>query len=458
MNKVWLLSLVALCCVTEIFYSSCSSGKTAELDYSLPDTLRVATLYSPLSYFSYRDEEMGYDYSLIKQFASDKGLVLDLKVAPSMARMVEMLDSGEVDILAYEIPVTAEYQSVLPAGPESMTTQVLVQPRKNRDSLITDVTQLVGRDVYVEKNSKYQYRLENLNEELGGGINIHTVDIDTLITEDLIGMVAGGKIPLTIVDSDIARINKTYYPDLDINLELSFPQRQAWGVSDKKPWLADSINVWFQSDKTRHTDADLLKKYFEQSKNDAAPIPYKFKDGKISPYDDLFKKYAKEIGWDWRLLAAQGYTESHFNPNARSWAGARGIMQLMPGTARQYGLSSAKITNPEANIATAVKLIRDLDKVLTDKIPDPEERKKFIIASYNSGHAHIYDAIALARKTGKDPQKWDGNVQQALMLKSNPKYFNDPDVKYGYFRGRQTSAYVREVYKFYEQAKKAVPA
>lgn len=428
-------------------------------DTSLPDTLRVATLYSPTSYFTYRDEEMGFDYSLIKQFTDDKSIVLDLKVAPSMAKMIEMLDSGTVDLIAYEIPVTTEYKrSVIYTGPESTTTQVLVQPKKNSpDSLITDVTQLVGKDIYVEKDSKYHFRLENLNDELGGGINIHTVDLDTLITEDLIEMVSNGKIPLTVVDSDIARINKTYYRDLDITMALSFPQRSAWGVSPMKPWLADSINNWMDMEQPRQEMAQLLKKYFELSKTEDNYYNIDFSSGRISPYDHLFKKYAEKIGWDWRLLAAQGYTESHFNPNAVSWAGAKGIMQIMPGTARAMGLSQANITDPEANIATAVKLIGRLDKALESRIPDPEERKKFIIASYNSGHAHIYDAIELAKKTGRNPQVWDKNVSEALMLKSNPKYFNDPAVKYGYFRGRQTTAYVRDVYKFYERSKRNVP-
>ncbi len=457
MNMRWLILVLAIAMVATGF-AGCNKGQRSE-EKPLPDTLRVATLYSPTSYFSYRDEEMGFDYTLVKQFAEDKGLVLDLKVAPSMSKMIEMLDSGEVDLLAYDIPITAEFKgSVLPTGPVNNTSQVLVQPKHaNLDSLITDVTQLVGRDVYVEKNSKYQYRLENLNEELGGGIVIHTVDRDTMITEDLIDMVSRGMISLTVVDSDIARLNKTYYKDLEITLALSFPQRHSWGVSPSKPWLADSINNWMDTEKSRKSMDELLKKYFELSKNDESHYSIDFSKGRISPYDDLFRKYASEIGWDWRLLAAQAYTESHFNPKAVSWAGARGLMQIMPGTARQYGLSQARINDPEANIATAVRLIRDLDKALESRIPDPEERKKFILASYNSGHAHIYDAIALARKTGRNPRVWTDNVADALLLKSNPKYINDPVVKYGYCRGRQTTAYVREIYKFYNHAKREVP-
>ena len=211
------LSLFRLCAVgltlslTGVLMSRCGSRGGGEETaaqaverHPLPDTLRIGTLYSPTSYFIYRDQEMGYDYSLISQWAEEKDMVVDLKVAPSLPRLIEMLDSAEVDIAAYEIPVTAEYrQSVIPCGPEYITTQVLVQPLKNGRPEITDETQLVGKDVYVEAGSKYQYRLRNLDNELGGGIRIHEVARDTLITEDLIGMVSDGTIPLTVVDSDL---------------------------------------------------------------------------------------------------------------------------------------------------------------------------------------------------------------------------------------------------------------
>lgn len=113
MNMRWLILVLAIAMVATGF-AGCNKGQRSE-EKPLPDTLRVATLYSPTSYFSYRDEEMGFDYTLVKQFAEDKGLVLDLKVAPSMSKMIEMLDSGEVDLLAYDIPITAEFKgSVLP--------------------------------------------------------------------------------------------------------------------------------------------------------------------------------------------------------------------------------------------------------------------------------------------------------------------------------------------------------
>lgn len=435
----------------------CLSGKSGGADSGdtlteipLPDTLRVATLYSPTSYFLYRDQEMGYDYNLVTQWAEDKGVVVKLTVASSMAKMVEMLDSGEIDLAAYEIPVTAEYkQQVVACGPEYVTTQVLVQPLKNGKPEITDETQLIGRDVYVEAGSKYDYRLRNLDSELGGGINIHLVNRDTLITEDLVGMVSDGIIPLTVVDSDVARINKTYYRDLDVSLPLSFPQKASWGVAPGNEWLADSIDAWFLQESPKRRQAALLKRYFELSKNGdsdyAGALSLDLSKGKISPYDAIFKDAAHQIGWDWRILAAIGYAESGFRTNLVSWAGARGIMQIMPRSAVAFGLPLDKIEDPQANIEAAARILVHLDRSLSKKVADPSERLKFVIASYNSGIGHVYDAIALAEKYGRNPQVWDGNVEQTLLMKANPEYYSDPVCRNGYFGGRHTVAYVKKV-------------
>lgn len=453
------VALILACVAAGEGCSSPANGdkQTDTADHRLPDTLRVVTLYSPTSYFIYRGQPMGYDYDLVERLAADKGMVLKLEVASSLNAAVEMLDSGKVDLIAYDVPVTAEYRNkVIPAGPEIITNQVLVQPAGG-DSLIRDVTDLVGRTVYVAEGSKYHSRLINLNEELGGGITIRPVDRDTLITEDLIGMVNRGEIPLTIVDSDIAALNKGYYPDLDISLPVSLDQRAAWGVAPDHQWLADSIDAWATETRPRQEQAMLLKRYFEQSKTEYDALAANFAGGRISPYDDLFKKYAAEIGWDWRLLAAQAHTESRFKPNATSWAGARGLMQIMPATARDYGVSAKQLYDPETSVRTAARFIADLDKWLKSRIPDDKERQKFILAAYNAGVAHVYDAIALAKKYKMNPGIWSGNVEKAILMKMNPRYYRDPVVRYGYSRGRETYDYVRRIYDFYDRAKEKVP-
>ena len=439
--------LLSLLILTGVGMGCSNNQKTPT--HPLPDTLRVGTLYSPTSFFIMRGDTMGYDYDRICDFARSRGVGLKFVVAKNMSSLVEMLQQGVVDILAYEIPITAEYrQQVLSCGAVNETHQVLIQHAG--DSLISDVTQLVGRDVYVEKGTKYESRLRNLDSELGGGIRIHAMG-DTLMPEDLIAMVQSHELPLTIVDSDIAQFNHTYYDSIDIGLKVSFPQRSSWAVRRSDKWLADSINAWSNSGNAQAYSKTALRRYFELSKGleHTDSVRKTTPEGAISPYDDLFKKYIPQIGWDWRLLAAIACTESDFDPDVVSWAGARGIMQLMPSTAAGYGLDMEHIADPEENVRVAVLTLRDIEKMLVSRVHNHDERMKFILASYNAGIGHVIDAMELAQKYDKDPQLWNGNVEEAILWKSNPQFYNDSVCRYGYFRGRQTVAYVAEVEQHY---------
>jgi membrane-bound lytic murein transglycosylase F len=173
--------------------------------------------------------------------------------------------------------------------------------------------------------------------------------------------------------------------------------------------------------------------------------------GRISQYDELIKKYSGLIGWDWRLLASVIYQESGFDPTAQSWAGAYGLMQLMPNTARRFGVD--RNSPPDQHIRAGVEFIKWLDDRFREKIPDQQERIKFILASYNIGYGHIEDAMNLAEKYGKDPHVWDNSVDEFLMMKSNQKYYMDPVVKYGYCRGIETYNFVSEVLERYADYK-----
>ena len=198
-----------------------------------------------------------------------------------------------------------------------------------------------------------------------------------------------------------------------------------------------------------------MKRYFEISKAMPHSPILSLKEGKISHYDNLFKKYAQEIGWDWRLLASLAYTESNFGTTAVSWAGAKGLMQLMPATARAMGVPPGKEQNPEESIKAAVKYIAATDRSLS-MVPDKQERIKFILASYNAGLGHIFDAIALADKYGKNKTVWTDNVENYILLKSNEEYFTDPVCKNGYFRGIETYNFVRDINSRYESYKKKI--
>ena len=415
------------------------------------DTLVALTLYSSTSYFLYRGEPMGFQYELCRQFADSLGVELTVKVAASPEELMRKLLAGEGDIIAYNMNVTNERKdSLLFCGEETLSHQVLVQ-RGGRKAL-KDVTDMPGKDIYI-KPDRYLMRLENLNKELGGGIRIHAVREDSVSEEDLIEQVAKGQIDYTVCDNEVARVNKTYFTNLDISVSVSFAQRSSWAVRPDEPLLARAATEWFARNKTSKAYLASARRYFEQEKHIAHGSILSIKDGKISRYDDLFRKYAAEIGWDWRLLASLAYAESNFNPDVVSWAGARGLMQLMPRTARAMGMPPGKEADPEESIKAATIYIGRLDKSFSG-IEDKDERINFILASYNAGEGHVKDAVALARKYGADPARWKGNVEKYLKLKSHERYFNDEVCRNGYFRGEETCRFVsdiRERHRYYQE-------
>ena len=213
----------------------------------------------------------------------------------------------------------------------------------------------------------------------------------------------------------------------------------AWAVRDDSKELADSFDHWYRPEllaKAKQFEDFLFSSQAVQ-RHVYAPIVSEAR-GVISNYDHLFQRYASAAGTDWRLLAALSYQESCFDPQARSWAGACGLMQLMPSTAAHLGVSN--IFNPEANVAGGARLIGELSGLFTD-IPDPSERMNFVLASYNGGQGHVRDAMALTRKYGGNPHRWN-DVSQFILKLSEPQFYRDPVVRYGYMRGTETYNYV----------------
>lgn len=459
--------LVPLLLFSLLLWNCNSNKQEKEEDVAVPIDLpqlkaegeiTAVTLYSSTSYFQYKMQPMGYEYDLIKDFARSQGLKLNIKVAENVNRLVEMLEAGEADVVAYPIQVNNKLkQELIYCGREELSSQVLVQRANKGDTILTDVTELIGKEVYVKPETKYSERLKNLDVELGGGIQMKDIQKDTVTTEDLIEMVSQGKIPYTISDDKIARLNKTYYWNINTSLKVSFMQRSFWVVRKSSPLLADAINTWASDNAGSHVYKAAIKRYFELGKQPfTADIP-EVKNGHVSPYDLLFRKHSKNLGWDWQLLASIAYQESRFNPAVVSWAGAEGLMGIMPNTAKALGVTPHELKDPDTGIRTGVDCLRRFRQGFS-KIEDPEEKMKFTLGSYNAGIGHVYDAQRLAEKYGKDPNKWDDNVAEYIRLKSDPEYYNDPVSKHGYLRGSETYNYVREVmqrYKYYKDKTKA---
>lgn len=451
---IFKITIALSICFWIVLFSGCRNDHSNHHGADI-DTLKVVTIYGPTSFFDYRGEPMGIDYENARRFAEEEGMVLEVSVVKNLQELIESLKDGKAHLAAYPVPSITEYNTqVIHCGPIEISTQVLLQ--KNDKSKVTDVIELIDKDVYVEKDSKYHYRLLNLNEELGGGINIIPIQNDTTDAEDLFHMINSGEIEYAVVDSQIASLYKNAFPNVDSSLKLSSDQSASWAVALGLDSLASKIDRWENQTHSSEFVKEIYKRYYDRTLNenfDNNLSYFKNKNLKggasVSNYDMLFKKYAKTSGYDWKLLAAIAYCESRYNPSVESRFGAYGLMQVMPSTAEAVGINSSGLGNPDTNILAAAKILSKMDRALEKKVEDPEERMKFVVASYNAGLGHIYDSIALAEKNGLDPQKWNGNVSISALLKSRPEYYNDPVVKNGYFRGRETVDFVDHVTSIY---------
>ncbi len=426
--------------------------------------LVVATDFSSTSYFIYRGQPMGYQYQMLQELANYLDLRLDVRVSSDIEETFHQLNSGDIDLIAMNLTVTSDRKNKVDfTYPHSQTRQVLVQrlpeshwrlnPSQLQDSLIRNQLDLAGKTIYVQKGSVYAARLKTLSNEIGSEINIVPVAIEA---EQLIQMVARGEIDYTVADENVAAVNRNYFPILDIETAVSFPQNLAWAVRKDSDGLKEEIDKWLIDFKRSTRYAVIYNKYFrnQHTVNIVASDYYVLGSGKISRYDETVKRESDRIGWDWRLISSVMYQESRFNPQAESWAGAFGLMQLMPATAGRFGVN--RNTSPESHIRAGLSFIKWLEKRFESEIPDSTERTKFILAAYNVGKGHVDDARRLAEKYGDDPNVWEGSVENWLLNKSQPKYYRDPVVKHGYARGIETYNYVRQVMDRYEHYRNIV--
>jgi membrane-bound lytic murein transglycosylase F len=423
--------------------------------------IRAVTNVNQTSYFIYKGEPMGFHFELLKKFADHLELELEIITSNDIDEAQEYLQTGAADLVAIGLSVSADRKEMMRfTEPLIQATQVLVQRRPagwNRmtadeiaENLVINQLDLAGKTVYVQKGSSYAQRLYNLERESGMDIGVIEVPFDA---EELARQVARGEIEYTVCDDYMSNIIGSLYPELDLSTPVSFPLNIAWSVrKDGTDGLVAELNRWITGFKTTREYARLERKYFSGSRPASIAGSEYFATnggGKVSPFDDIIKKCSESIGWDWRLVAALIYQESRFNPSVISPRGAYGLMQVMPATGQHFGLDVTH--SVENNILAGISYIRMLDGLFDDWVSDPDERVKFILASYNAGHGHVIDAIKLAEKNGLDTGKWEDNVALFLERKSDPAFYGDPVVRNGRLKqGVQVNAYVADILKRYE--------
>ncbi|TXD53333.1 MULTISPECIES: transglycosylase SLT domain-containing protein [unclassified Polaribacter] len=429
--------------------------------------LRASVVYSSTSYFLYRGQAMGFEYDLLTQLAEHLGLKLELVVSSNLDTQFEVLNRGDVDLIAHGMTITNQRKWEVDFTEHLyLTRQVLVQKKPDnylnmswgsvQKKLIHDPIELIDKTISIRKNSSYIERILSLSNEIGGNIIIDTLD-SKLSTDEIIDMVANGEIEYTIADENLAKINASFNPILKIDVPISFSQRIAWVTRKKSPLFRKVVNEWIVSQRRKRNFNVTYNKYFKNKRTFKQRIRsnyYSLKNNQISKYDNLIKIHADKIGWDWRLLASQVYQESRFDPVAKSWAGAKGLMQVMPATAKSLGITD--VSDPHESIRGGTDYLDRLYNKFTD-INDSINRIKFSLASYNCGYSHVRDAQRLAVENDLDATIWSENVETMILALSLPKNYNKPFIKYGYVRGKEPANYIEQIFERYDHYKQFIP-
>ena len=409
-------------------------------------TLRVAVDNNSSSYYIYRGRRMGFEYELLLDLGKRLGVQVEFIVAADIDDAFAQLEDGRVDLIAMNLQQNTGTNVSYTEAIGSMST-VLV----GREKLLS--WDSLGKDtVVVRKGAVYTSQLARLKDSLDLDFSILEVPDHE---ETLLDRLVEKEINWTVAEKTVAQTNATYYDDLRLGLDVSKEGTVTWAMRNTSTDLLQVVNTWLLEKKKRLIP-DLYTKYFLNSKNQhfRTTSAYSSLGGnRISVYDELIQENAKTLGWDWRLLAAVVYKESAFDTTALSYAGAQGLLQLMPVTLERFGVTNP--SDPAESLRGGVKYLQYLDKFWMERVPETNERIKFILASYNIGQGHVEDAWKLTLKYRKNTQSWQ-EVSNFLNLKSDPKYYRDPVVKSGYAKGHIAVNYVRDVLGLFQSYKALV--
>ena len=416
--------------------------------------LRILLRNNASSYFLWRGQLMGFEYEMAKAFAKHLKVRLAVYVPKDSDDAIDWLDSGKVDIAAGFLQATQEWQTkgISSSVPYHQAFSHIVV--KANEQSILSIADLHERTVVLHKDSIYWKELEALKKH---GINIKLVEAPlNLEVEEIIQKVANGDYEITIADEQYLNIELAHNVAVKSAFTFGDQKDHSLAILSENTQLLKSLNDYIKSKKDGRLYTRLYDKYFSNSKNIQRHLSHhkKMFDGKkfLSEFDKLVQKYSNKYGFDWRFITAQMFQESRFDPKAKSHAGAIGLMQVMPATAKQVGIS--KISNPEKNIHAGTKYMSWLYNKFE---PDLTELNRiwFTLASYNAGLGHVLDARLLAKQQGLNKDIWFENVEKAMLLLSKKAYAKK--ARFGYVRGREPVGYVKAIKKYYATFLNIVP-
>ena len=446
-------------------------------------SISVVAPYNSTTYFIYQGEPLGYEYELLAAFAKDLGVALKIVVVTDPKSLLPALNEGEGDIAAARLmpnqdnqgtaaftdalyhtdPVLVQQgeppseagrgtEKAIKPGPADPIPEIDIQAR-----LVTRPTQLAGQRVDLPEQSPFRRTLMELSDDISG--DIYVVEVGGKIPDEALAQkVARGEVQFTVMQKNLADLKEAEFKNLKVRPILGQTQKVAWAVRKNSPELLAALNSWIAEKKKTPLFNSLYQKYFVDRRRYLERVTSEYltsTTGKLSEYDALLKQHAAELNWDWRLLASQAFQESRFKPAAISWAGATGLLQLMPKTAKEFGVTNA--LDPADNVQGAIRFLKWLQQYWAKRIENENERLKFILASYNTGVGHVEDAQRLTEKYGGNPEVWE-DVAYWLLQKSTQQYSSDAVVKFGFCRGLEPVNYVTHILERFEHYKQFVVA
>ena len=401
--------------------------------------LRVITQESPLNFFQSKGELLGFEYDLARRFAEQNKLRLEMLVAPTDEAALTWLREGKGDIVAASLAINDGHSEELISysRPYNYATYTIVSNAKKPHLL--DLDSLSDSQLVIPHHSPLWHKVDRLKSE---GIAATFVEAPReFATKEIVEHVAQGNYELAVVDSHELAIELALRDDIKAHFSVGEPVPISWAVRAANNKLLAAINNYFKKEYRGKYYNLAYRKYFQDSLKTQQHLKFATEqDRHLSPYDDFVRKYSEKYNFDWRLIVAQMYQESRFNPHARSRAGAEGLMQILPRTAKQLGYSD--VQTPELGISAGIEYLNWLRERFQRELAI-DDRTWFALAAYNAGYGRVEDARRLAQELGLDPNRWFDNVERALYLLGQNKYKHRS--RFRRCRCGQTVAYVSDI-------------
>lgn len=423
--------------------TGCSRPTTLE-ELRAEGVLHVITRNAPSIYYEGRDGATGFEYELVKRFADHLGVKLMVRVAEDNTEILSVLDrnfahiglAGLTNKLKY-----ADHYRTLPSGLQSQSI-VIYNRGLERPSSPLD---LVGVDVHLVADSNHEYHLQTLSREYP---DLHWIVHPGLDAAGILGRVESGEFQVAVISSNELSLNHIFFPRVKEGFSLNEPEDLTWLFpSEQDNTLVEAAAEFIEQVKSDGTLAQLKERFYGHldrlSYVGARTFVHHVRN-RLPQYETLFRDYASKHGLDWRLLAAIGYQESHWRPNAVSPTGVRGLMMLTRTTAGQIGINNR--LDPEESIQGGARYFTLVHKQIPDRIPEPD-RTWFALASYNVGYGHLEDARKLTEDAGKNPDRWM-DVKEFLPLLAQKEWYSR--TRFGYARGHEPVVYVQNIRRYYD--------